>query len=305
MDIKRTLGCALLLGVLAGPLALSAASTGLTIQPVKISHTLEKGQSITGSISLSNASEEAVKVEVKIEDFIPNAGGDGVKFVSRAEGLTTVRDWITLNGGTAELTLQKGEQTSIPYTINAPQNAEPGSHLGVAFFKAINLADADKQLKVGTQVGTLIFVTVPGNYLQKGQILEFKGPLFAQSAPISFTTKFENTGTVHFEPKGVIKIKNLFGKTIAEVPVEGQVVLPTGIKDLTTVFATESFLLGRYVASIELRDGEGSLLSAKDHAFYVFPVWYTLGFIALLLGLFFGFRLLASRVHISVNLKGE
>lgn len=279
------------------------AGTGLTIQPVKISHTIDKGGSATGYISLSNASETAVKVELKVEDFVPNAGGDGVRFVSRAPGVTTVRDWITLFDGKTEMILEKGQQVSVPYTINAPADAEPGSHFGVAFFKAIDLADAEKQLKVGTQVGTLIFVTVPGNYQQKGQILDFTGPTFVQHPPITFRTTFENTGTVHFEPKGSVSIKNIFGSTVVEVPVEGQVVLPTGIKDLTTTLTTDDFMVGRYVASVNLVDGEGNALSSSEHVFYVFPLWYTLGFIVTLLVIFFGLRFLKSRIKVSVNLK--
>ena len=302
MKLAGALGTLLGLAFLV-PALVYSASTGLTIQPVKISHTLNKGQVASGYISLSNASEVPVVVEVKVEDFIPNSGGDGVRFVSRAEGLTTVRDWITLNEGVSEITLARGESTSIPYTINAPENAEPGSHFGVAFFKAIDQAQADQQLKVGTQVGTLIFVTVPGNYLQKGTILDFKAPIFAQKAPIVFTTKFEITGTVHFEPKGSITIRNLFGSIVTQVPVEGQVVLPTGIKDLQTTFATDDFLLGRYTADIELYDGEGNVLSADDRAFYVFPLWYALAFLGMLLVFFLLIKFLGSRFNFTVTIK--
>ena len=301
--MKRIGALSLLLGLGLLPFLALGASTGLTIQPVKISHTLNPGQTASGYISLSNASEVPVQVEVKVEDFIPNAGGDGVRFVARAEGVTTVRDWITLNNNVGEMTLQKGEQTSIPYVITAPADAEPGSHFGVAFFKAIDLAQADQQLKVGTQVGTLIFVTVPGSHLQKGQVLNFKAPLFVQSAPVTFTTTFENTGTVHFEPKGSITIRNLFGSIVAEVPVEGQVVLPTGIKDLQTTLQTDEFLLGRYTASIQLYDGEGTVLSSNERAFYAFPLWYVLGFVAAIAVLFFAFRFLGSRFDFSVKLK--
>ncbi len=280
-----------------------AATTGLTIQPVKLSHTITPGESTSGAISLVNASEVAVVVELKVEDFIPLSGGDGVQFVSRAPGVTTVRDWITLNEGVAEITLERGESRQIPYVISAPENAEPGSHFGVAFFKAIDKAQANQQLKVGTQVGTLIFVTVPGNHLQKGNILSFSAPTFVQGPPIQFTTKFENTGTVHFEPKGTITVRNLFGSVVGEVPVSGQVVLPTGIKDLKTDFNVDGFLLGSYTATIELFDGEGNALSAEERTFYAFPLWYTLGFILVLAALFILLRWLATKVRFTVSLK--
>lgn len=301
MAIARILGtAALLASFVLAPVSALAATTGLTIQPVKASYTLAPGASVSGAISLTNASTEAaVQVDLKVEDFIPLAGSDQLQFVPRAEGVTTVRDWVTLNGGEHVITLQKGENRTIPFTITAPLDAEPGSHFGAAFFKATDLADVDKQLKVGTQVGMLIFVTVPGNYEQKGRILSFSAPRFIQATPFDFKIAFENTGTVHFEPKGAVSVKNIFGSVVAEVPVEGQVVLPTGTKDLTARFDTEGFLLGRYVAKVNLLDGEGNALTSEERAFYVFPVWYVLGFIGCAAIIFFLIRFLKSRVSIS------
>lgn len=278
------------------------ASTGLIIQPVKVSYTIEPGQSVSGVISLKNASETAVNVEVKVEDFIPTAGAEGIQFVGRTEGMTTVRDWITL-GKEKSFIFQKGGSKSISYTIKAPLNAEPGSHFGVAFFKATKLAKAETQLKVGTQIGMLIFVTVPGNQLQKGKILDFSAPCFVQKGPVDFTIKFENTGTVHFEPKGSIKITNIFNKEVGNIPVAGQAVLPTGVRDLTARWNTAGFLLGRYKAVLSITDGEGNVLTADSIAFYAFPVWYILGFLLTVAVLFFGLKFLRSRLKISVSLK--
>ncbi len=278
------------------------AGMGLTIQPVKISQTLKPGESVSGVISLANASEKEIKVDVKVEDFIPLAGGEGVQFVGRAPGLSTVRDWITI-GGNQVFTFGKNESRNIPYTITAPDNAEPGSHFGVAFFKASELQEGDQQLKVSTQVGVLIFVTIPGSHLQKGKILDFSSPKFIQKGPVNFKIKFENTGTVHFEPKGSIKITNIFGKEVGEVPVQGQVVLPTGVRDLAAQWNAGSFLLGRYKAELSIIDGESNILTAESIAFYAFPVWYILGFLLTIAVLFFILKFLRSRLKISVSLK--
>ena len=154
-------------------------------------------------------------VEVVSEDFIPAAGSANIQFVGRAEGITTVRDWISLDVPES-FEFQKGQSRSITYTIEAPPDAEPGSHFGVVFFKATDL-DQQGQLKVGTRIGVLVFVTVPGNQLQRGNILDFSMPPFVQKGPVPFKIKFENTGTVHFEPKGTIIISNIFGKEVGVV----------------------------------------------------------------------------------------
>jgi hypothetical protein len=278
-----------------------SANTGLTIQPVKISQTLNPGQEASGFILLSNASEEDVLVELKVEDFIPTAGAEGVQFVGRAPGLTTVRDWVILGNGQTSFVFKKGEERRIPYVITAPLNAEPGSHFGVAFFKASKITTQEEQLRVGTQVGVLIFITVPGNFQQKGNILSFNGPSFTQGGAVPFVIRFENTGTVHFEPKGTISIKNIFGSIVGEVPIEGQVVLPTGIKELKFSWNPSSFVFGVYTASAAIKDGEGNELATEAITFYAAPVWYIVGFLILVVVIYMIVRFLKSRIRISLK----
>lgn len=279
-----------------------AASTGLSIQPLKVTHTLNPGESVSGAIKITNASDDAVNIETKIEDFVPLAGTYQIQFVGRAQGISTVRDWVTLDAPTS-FTLKKDEAKEVSYTIKTPPNAEPGGHFGVAFFKANALVKDGQQLKVGTQVGMLILVTIPGSHLEKGNILDFKGPLFVQKSPINFTVKFENTGTAHFEPKGTITITNMFGKEIGTVSVGGQVVLPSGIKDLAASVNFDGVLLGRYKASLKMFDGEGNELKAKSIAFYAFPIWYAVAFFITVAALFFIIRFLKKNVKISLSKK--
>ena len=288
-----------LFGLFAVENYIYSASTGLTIQPIKISQTIEPGESVSGVISLDNASDQKVKVEMTVEDFIPASGSTNVQFIGRTEGVTTVRDWITLKEPD-DFIFKKGESKEVRYTIQAPSNAEPGGHFGVIFFKASELA-SEGALKVGTRVGVLVFVTIPGNQLQKGKILDFSGPFFVQKGPVIFQIKFENTGTVHFEPKGTITIKNISGKEVGKVQVAGQAVLPTGVRDLTASWNVEGLLLGRYTAELNIFDGEGNELTADRIAFYAFPVWYLASFIAVVVALFFGIRFLRRKVKISFS----
>lgn len=279
-----------------------AASTGLSIQPIKISEEIKKGQSVSGFILLTNASDEDIQVDVTVQDFIPEAGSDAIQFVSRAPGVTTVRDWITI-GGNQAFVFKKGEARRIPYTISAPSNAEPGSHFGVAFFKATRLADAAAGLKIGTQVGMLIFVTVPGNFKQEGKILDFTTRPFYSHGPVGFALSFENTGTVHFEPKGTITIRNIFGKIVGEVPINGTAVLPTGVRVMKFAWDTNDILLGRYSASAIVYDGAGNTLTTKEVAFWAFPLWYLFYFLVSVLILFGVFSFFKRRVRVSVSLK--
>lgn len=301
-----------LLGILACLISFSFstpivfAGTGLTIQPIRVSHTLNPGEEVSGIISLTNASndENDTLITLNIADFMPVAEGEGVNFIGRAPGVTTVMDWITLGrNNERSFLIKQGESMGIPYTIKAPPNAEPGGHYGVLFFKAQKTSKQQQMLNVGTQVGVLVLVTVPGNHLQKGQILDFTAKKFYQKPPVDFSIRFRNTGTVHYEPKGTIKITNLFGREVSKVPVEGQVVLPTGIRNLTTKWDVEGFLFGKYNAELSIVDGDGEQLSAKSVSFYVFPLWYTSEFIGAIIFVYIVLRYMKKKVKINISLK--
>ena len=281
------------------PFEARAASTGLTIQPVKISHNLKPGETVSGAISLTNASDAAVNVDMKVEDFVPLAGSYNIQFVGRSEGVTTVRDWV-LFSEPVSFVLEKGAAKEIAYTITAPPDAEPGGHFGVALFKATERT-AGSQLKVGTQVGVLLFVTIPGDHLQKGRVLDFSGPQFVQKGPVAFQIKFENTGTVHFEPKGTIKIMDMLGRVVGNVPVGGQVVLPTGARDLDASWDAAGALFGRYRAILSMVDAEGAEIGAGRVTFWAFPLWYVAGFFGTVIILFFLIRWLKRKVKISLR----
>jgi hypothetical protein len=290
--------------VFSAPMVL--AGTGLRIQPVKVSHTLNPGEEISGVISLTNAGgdEDDTLITLKTEDFVPIAGGEGANFTGRAPGVTTVMDWITLGeNNERSFLIKKDEGRGIPYTIRAPLDAEPGGHYGVLFFTAQRVSGRET-LNVSTRVGVLVLVSVPGSHLQKGRILNFAtAEKFYQTDPIDFLTRFENTGTVHFEPKGSIKITNIFGKDVGEVSVEGQVVLPTGIRNLTSKWDVNGLLFGKYNAHLEIVDGDGEKLSSKSASFYVFPIWLMLEFLGAVIFLYLVLRYMKKKVRINISVN--
>lgn len=278
-----------------------AVSTGLSIQPLKATHTLNPGASVSGVVEITNAGDNAVNVEVSVEDFVPLEGTYNIQIVERAPGVSTVRDWVFLDAPSS-FVLERGALRRVPYTIRAPENAEPGGHFGVALFKASELPEnGGQQLKVGTRVGMLILVTIPGNRLEQGSVLDFSAPRFIEWGPIRFVVKFKNTGTVHFEPKGVIRITNMFGREIGTIPVGGHAVLPTGVKDIPIEADVGGTLLGRYAATLTLNDGSGNEIAARRTAFWVFPIWYVVAFFGTIAVLYLLIRFFRKYVRITIS----
>lgn len=280
----------------------SQASTGLTVQPVKVLYTINPGQSVTGTITLSNAGDSEALVTPSVQDFVPSAGTSNIQFTGRAPGVTSVQDWVSLDVPPQGFNMNVGDTRQIGFTIAAPSDAEPGSHFGAILFKATDASSASQALKVGTQVGVLVLVTIPGNHLEQGKIDSFKTAAFIQKGPVSFDLLFENTGTAYFQPQGTVTIKNLFGRVVGTAPVDGQIVLPTGSRDITISWPA-NLLLGPYTADVSLYNSGGDLVGTASAHFFALPIWYILGFLAIVVVLYLLFLFLKKKVNFSVSLK--
>ena len=300
MKTIQALAVVALLSAIWGISSPAHASIGLSIQPVKVSYTLNPGQSVTDSVLVTNAGSDAV-VYPSVLDFVPVAGTSNISFVGSTQGVTSVADWVSVDSPKS-FDFKPGDSKTISFTVSVPKDAEPGSHFGGIFFRAIDANAASSSLKIGTQVGMLVLVTVPGSHLEKGKIDGFSTAGFIQGGPVDFDIKFENTGTVFFEPKGDIKVKNIFGRTVADIAVQGDVVLPTGERDIAISWPS-GFLLGPYTASLVLYDGEGNQLTADAVSFFALPVWYIVGLLVALIVIYGIIVFLKRRVSFSIAIK--
>lgn len=258
----------------------ASAKQGFTIYPAKISLTVDKGKEQTISIKLTNAGDDTVGVITTLEDMVPTSGASGYDYLPKAEGITSLVDWITVNK--KQFNLKPGASKDVPVTIKVPEDASPGSRFAIIFF-ATGSPSAG-QLNVSARVGSLVFLTVPGDFRQTGEILNFNAPqTIWDKKPINFKFDFQNTGTVYFEPKGAITITDVFGKKTAEIPVSGQVILPTGLRTIEASWPNPGWLLGIYKARLAISvTGKGDI-AAKEVTFYALPLYPGLGASGLLI----------------------
>lgn len=183
------------------------ANQGFTIFPAKLSLTIDKGGAQENFIKVTNAGDSAVGVKVEVQDFVPTAGASGFNFVAKAPGITSLVDWIDIDRSV--FNLRPNESRDVPFTVRVPKDASPGSRFAVVFFATG--ASGGSQLNVSARVGALVFLTIPGDFKQTGEISNFRSPKFTfKKETINFDFDFTNTGTVFFEPKGLLTITNIF-----------------------------------------------------------------------------------------------
>ena len=94
----------------------------------------------------------------------------------------------------------------------------------------------------------------------------------------------------------------MFGRVVGSVPVQGQIVLPTGQRDIESIWPA-NLLFGPYTATISLYDGEGTLMTADAVRFFALPILYIVIFLGIFIALYVVILFLKNKVNFSVSLK--
>jgi hypothetical protein len=287
------------------PVKQTEAAQGFTIFPAKISLEIDKGAEQNSRIKVTNAGDSKVGVLISVQDMVPTADSGGFNYVPKAPGITSLVDWISIDKKV--FSLKPNESKEVPFTVKVPADASPGSRFAIVFFATGAPAGEKGQLNVSARVGALVFLTVPGDFKQTGEILNFRtnNKFLFQKEPVVFKFDFRNTGTVYFEPKGAITITNIFGQTMGAIPVEGQVVLPTGLKTLTVAWPYSGWLFGIYKAHLAINvTGKGDIATANT-MIYAFPIVPSLGALGVLIILILIFWYIKKNFKFSIVKKED
>jgi len=264
------------------------------VEPGKTEIIGNPGESITKYVSITNRTKKVVNFELTTEDLVgtdnPN---QPVTLLGSETGPYSLKDFIKPEINNFSLAF--GEKIRIPVTISIPVNIEPRGYYGALIISnrpdALSpdqSADTASTTKIISRIGSLFLVKIKGEGTEAGSVTDFKliGPhkLFYSNRPEGFEIAFKNTGTVHLVPYGRIKVKNMFGKVVGDIPVDAYFALPNSTRYRDVDWA-QGFSFGRYTASLSLFKGYGNEYANAQISFWVLP-W------KLLLGVFTGILLL-------------
>ncbi|MDQ3076931.1 MAG: hypothetical protein M3Q63_02685 [bacterium] len=281
--------------VLGGYIAMGTAEA-LTISPARIEVDGDPGKTIEGKFFLVNEQEDTRTYFSSAENFEAQGESGTPNFIQSDSGLAS---WIAVQ---KEVTLNKGEQKEVPFTITIPQNAEAGGHFAAIFLSTTPITPGEGELSVGAKIGTLILLRVSGDVKEGGGILDFttqNGKRVFVAPPINFIYRFKNDGNDRVRPEGNVVIKNLFGMTKRTIDAnssqgnilpgstrkfdvlwnntaEGQQVesLPKGFFAAAR-YEFKNFAFGPYSANLLLSYGNNNIQASESFRFFAFP-WHLL-----------------------------
>jgi len=304
-------------------LAFAGTAAALTMSPIRFELAADPGGEVHGTIKLHNDDHTAHTYFITKSKFESSGeSGDPVLIPGASDGLPS---WITIADRVDVGPLAYQE---LPFTIKVPAGAEPGGYFAALLASTVPpQAGQQPTVVLKSDVGTLLLLTVNGQFPQKESILEFntKGKLHVYNhLPVEFYFRFQNSGADRAKPLGDITVRNIFGlvsKVITANRGAGNV-LPGTIRRFDSAWVTSGggqvesfdgtveqpklngfwqavryqwthFALGRYSANLKLTvNNDSSRSYSASTSFWVLP-WQL---ILVIMGVVTAFILLAALI---------
>lgn len=248
------------------------------IGPGRVEAEVKPGETVVRYITVTNRISDNRVFELVVEDVAGGSGDSVVQLMGNEPGPYTLRDYVSFPDN--KITLALGERARIPVTITMPIDADPGGHYGSVLVTTVrDGSDEDPTEAPGTRspiiarVGVLLFITVPGDVVKSGitRSLSLIGkPWWFEKGPVRFGIAYENTGSLHLNPYGELRITNMFGEEVGYQKLDPWFVLPKSLRTREVEWNRE-FLLGRYVAEVHVNRGYDDIIDIEKVVFWVLP----------------------------------
>lgn len=182
-------------------------------------YSLPAGENKSDAVIVMNNGKEPVTLKVYPADSVRTSEGE----FGLANSNVPKKDlggWITIN--TNEITLAPGETRNIPFVITIPENAAKGEHSGGIVFENVKpkkVTSRAMNINLVSRVGVRIYQTVPGNEQLEMAVSNLTYATTPENNLV-FNFDVENLGSVHAAPKGMLTVKDIFGRVIEQFPLE-------------------------------------------------------------------------------------
>jgi len=257
--------------LLSGGTAYAQIPISLNIAPHTFDLQVLLGEKIEDKIRIYNLSEVAVPIQVRVVNFEAAGEGGEIAFLESEEDISfNPRKWIEIEN--PNFILDPKEKEDINFSIQIPENAEPGGYYATVIFepKLPSFYFEEEAVRTIPEIGVLFLFSVKKFVLEpkiqeKLAIVEFSLPKegrlvglenltsrligsVAQAAQFSITEKppsnfilrIKNNDIYHIKPFGKVLIYNIFGKRVGETEIPQRTILPGQIRKFSIEFSPET-----------------------------------------------------------------
>jgi len=204
------------------------------------------------------------------------------------------------------VTVGAGQSQEVPFSVEVPQDASPGSHFAGVFFDLRPPKLRTSGASIGMRVASIVSLRIAGEVVEEARLRELSTDKLIYNDPmVTFNVNVENTGNVLVRPHGLIKVANMFGKEVASIRVNDSLgaLFPMSQRIFTIEWEDDEFAFGRYQAVVGLVYGEDGRKSITGTtSFWVLPLKPILWAMGSIVG-FFLLLYISMRFYIQRKLK--
>lgn len=245
---------------------------GLTAIPPRLEVTVNPGQVVTKEIKVRNDSPVERIISTTVKDFIvTDDKGTPIRLenVDDSGNRWASSNWITVSP--SSIKLKPKETKTLIVTVIAPDNPTAGGHYAMILHSPKNEVTLNETgSTIETFVGTLVYITVPGDITENAQVKEFSAPSFSEYGPVDFKTIVANFSDIHISPVGSINITNWLGGKTASLAIDGINIFPGTSREFKSTL-DRKFLFGRYTAKLSAGYGTTGQALTAALIFWVIP----------------------------------
>ncbi len=274
-----------------------------TLGPTRFILSMAPGEERTVDVELTNREGDPSIFNLTTEDFMANPEQEGTPtfFAEGIDGPYSARRWITPE--IRRVQLNHADRAYLRVTVRVPKNADPGDHQAALIITREIPPDNVSGIAIVSRVASLFVITVQGDVVETGGIESISARKHINwSLPVSLHLVGKNTGTVHMLPTGVVEIRNIFGISVDQIPVNDWVILRESVRmrDFTWL---PRFALGRYTAKTDFVAFNGRHLPSVSTSFWVIPLLPVLLILLVIFLVSFGVQYFFSRFEIQTKKK--
>jgi len=284
------------------------SALGLTAIPPRLEITVNPSEIVTKEIKVRNESKTTRQIITTAKDFVvtdDNGTPVQIEGIDDTSNRWAAASWIQVSPSSFEL--KPGETKSLMVTVIAPDDPTSGGHYAMILHSPKNEITLNETgSAIQTFVGTLAYITVPGDITENAQVSQFSAPEFQEFGPIDFKTIITNFSDIHIKPVGTINVKNWLGGQTASLSLPDINIFPYTSREFTNTL-NKKWLFGRYTASLEAGYGNSGQALTAFLVFWVIPWRLIILLIAVAIIVFILIKLIRHRpsLHSSNNDKVE
>lgn len=184
-------------------------TSSLTLTPSSKRFTIDAGKQLSDKLTVLNSGSTELVFSVYARPYSVT----GEQYTPSYDGSLPGSDaykWISFTKTSWQLA--PGKTVDIPFSLSVPAGASPGGHYGVIFVETKAPSGSGQAIVRNKRLGSIMRVTVNGNYRTGGNYLGSASSFYQPRPPIEATVRVRNTGNTDFNADIKMTATDLFGR---------------------------------------------------------------------------------------------